>query len=240
MLKNILSHFYNRTTRIIMHIAILCSGRIQAPSMPDTISHFQHLRQAMAPASVTFFFSLNQAITDLSYVTTFCDALHISREECVSVTPTHTPPIIYTFRKAPETKYDNVWSMYTHNQRAFQLMEAYEQKHGARFDTVIKYRADLASATPLALPSSLLQPQTVYIPEVEDWGGVNDQIALGHRDSMKQYCDAIDNIIPMCQAGTLYHPETLLLAHLRTIHMCIQRFPFRYQLLGRAPGHGGV
>lgn len=119
--------------------------------------------------------------------------------------------------------------MYTHNKKAFQIMKDYENKNHISFDIVIKYRGDIISKNPMPLP--LLEENTVYIPNDHDWGGVNDQIAIGTKESMEIYCNCIDNIPNLCYSGKSdYHPETLLLNHLKESKLNISRFDFEYSL----------
>jgi hypothetical protein len=71
----------------------------------------------------------------------------------------------------------------------------------------------------------------LYVPQGADWGGLNDQIALGSRETMRVYCDCVDAIIPMCQQeGVTWHPETLLRAYIARIKLPVERFAFPYQL----------
>ena len=205
-----------------MYIAILCSGRIQSPNLADSLAHFQALRAAMAPHTVAFFFSLNADITNEADVSAFCTPLEIPAAECVRVAQNEYPNGIHA---------RNVWSMYAHNQGAFRLMEAYEQAHALRFDVVVKYRTDIVCDTPLPLPSPL-DEGVLYIPAGADWGGLNDQIALGSRETMRVYCDCVDALMELHQHENVrWHPETLLRAYVqRRTSLAVRRFPFPYDL----------
>ena len=213
-----------------MYIAVLCSGRMQISRIKESIAHFQALRASLAPHTVMFFFSLNADITSAAYVSEFCAALEIPETECVRIIRNEYPPEIFTLRRSRCSRYENVWSMYTHNQGAFRLMEAYEQAHALRFDVVVKYRTDIVCDTPLPLPSPL-DEGVLYIPAGADWGGLNDQIALGSRETMRVYCNCVDAIIPMCtDEGVIWNPEILLCAYVQRVQLPVERFVFPYKL----------
>lgn len=208
-----------------MHIAILCSGRIQSPNLADSVAHFQALRASLVPHNVAFFFSLNAEITTNADVSAFCTALNIREEDCVSVTANTYPNVQNVSRL------QSVWSMYTHNQGAFRVMEAYERVHSLRFDAVVKYRTDIVSDTPPPLPSPL-EEGVLYVPQGFDWGGLNDQIAMGSRETMRVYCDCVNALVDLHTTERIrWHPETLLLAYIqRRTKLTVRRFPFPYQL----------
>lgn len=213
-----------------MNIAIFFSGRLHTSSHTESFQHLLELKKSLSGNNLHFFLSLNQEITDLVFVQSFCNTLSIPfDEEHFTVLPFTYPTDIYQFRKAIETSYHNVWSMYTHNQSAFRLIETFEQKHNLKFDLVIKYRPDIYSQTSIHIPYPL-EPNTIYIPTGSDWGGLNDQIGLGDRDTMKKYCDCIDHILDLCKKGVLYHPETLLKKYIESISVNVKRFHFPYLL----------
>jgi hypothetical protein len=214
-----------------MHIAVLISGRSHVSSMDRAVQNLSRLRADLSPANVVFFLSLNEAITDQQYLTTFCERMCIDISQCVAIVPHTAPDIINTFVRRPEVNIGNCWSMYRHNENAFNLMEHYEHRNAIIFDIVIKYRVDIVSHTKLNIPHVPTR-HAIYIPSGGDYfGGINDQIALGDRASMKIYCNCSSNIIGLCKAGSIYHPETLLMRHLQAHAFRIVRFGYDYSLV---------
>ena len=116
----------------------------------------------------------------------------------------------------------NILSMFWHNKRAFDLLES------TNWDYVIKWRADIVMTSQLELPIEL-EPNAVYLPIGKDWGGLNDQIAVGTREVMQIYCKLIDHIDEL---WPVRHPERLLKEYLCTFapHMKIYRLRFRWDL----------
>jgi hypothetical protein len=126
--------------------------------------------------------------------------------------------------------------MYAHNRKAFVLMEAEESRRGRPFGVVIKYRADLREAAPGqyarlgAIAIHTARYGGLFIPAGYDWGGVNDQVAVGGRAEMATYCACSDSILALCSRGVLFHPETLLMHHLQATGVLVDRFAFAYQI----------
>lgn len=215
-------------------IALLFSGRFQSICLYQTINHFFQLEKSRSE-KFYYFLSLNEDVTNKYFVNQFCKTFKID-DECVSITKSELPPLELLKYKRQEVNFNGLWSMYTHNKKAFQMMKDYENKNDLSFDIVIKYRGDIISKNPMPLPCStlarnLLEENTVYIPNDHDWGGVNDQIAIGTKESMEIYCNCIDNIPNLCYSGKSdYHPETLLLNHLKESKLNVSRFDFEYSL----------
>ena len=199
--------------------------------MDNAVQHLSQLRAHFAPATVVFFLSLNEAITDVQHLNTFCNKMQIDISSCVAVLPHHFPPIINTFPRHPLNPMgipERAWSMYRHNENAFLMMEAYEQRNSLVFDTVIKYRVDITSSVPLDIPAPF-DISAIYVPEGSDHTGLNDQVAFGSRSMMKIYCACSSNILKLCQEGCIFHPETLLLRHLQTQQAKVLRFRYPYE-----------
>lgn len=196
------------------------------------------LREVCEP---TVFISLNEAAHDADYLAAFCEGLGIDAERHTAVSPTAAPPELHHVPRNPFSSLERCWSMFVHNLRAFELMEAEEARRGAAFDVVIKYRADLQEMAPgqgkrlagvvsAAVNGGKAAERTIWVPHHYDYGGLNDQVALGLRPAMAQYCACVRAIGDMCRAGVLYHPETLLANHVRLCRLEVVRFEFAYVL----------
>lgn len=120
----------------------------------------------------------------------------------------------------------NTASMYYHNQKAFELA----MRRFPEAEVVVKYRSDVSSQERFPHPLEPLAENAVYLPNCNDYGGVNDQIAYGTPKSMEAYCSLYEKIQAYVESGVPYHPETLLAHHLRKVNVEIRRFNFKYGL----------
>lgn len=117
----------------------------------------------------------------------------------------------------------NTCSMYYHNMKAFQRAEKLKP------DIVIKFRSDVIPS--MEFPDIIPEPNTVYHPSCNIYSGINDQVALGDFESMRKYCDLYNHLEEYVRSKQCnFHPETLLLHHLRTVGLNIKTFNFNYSL----------
>lgn len=108
----------------------------------------------------------------------------------------------------------NVLCMFLNRKKAFELLV----KCGKTYDFIISTRCDLFFSDPIpweTIREHKHNKNILFVPEGSDWGGLNDQFAIGTFEPMKRYCDVFDNILPMVKSGIILHPETLLLNHMK-------------------------
>jgi hypothetical protein len=87
-----------------------------------------------------------------------------------------------------------MYSMHYHNNQCMRMIEEYQCKHNMVFDLVIKHRADVCSASIIEnLDEWNYTENSVYVPDLMNFGGCNDQIAIGTFPAMRQYCHFIDH-----------------------------------------------
>ena len=126
----------------------------------------------------------------------------------------------------------NIFSMYYSNKKAFELIEKFQIDHGIQFNQVIKFRPDIVSVCdtiPVFLNNTL--ENTVYTYDDFHWlGGLNDQIALGCFETMKKYCTCYDKLKMYTDSNVKFHPETLLLHHIRSEGLNIDWIDYPYVL----------
>lgn len=120
----------------------------------------------------------------------------------------------------------NTASMYYHNSRALEIA----MKEFPEAEVVVKYRSDVVSSHTFPHAEGALDEKTIYLPNGNDYGGVNDQLAYGTPESMAVYCSLYDKIEEYVRNGVPYHPETLLSHHLRSNAIQTKRFDFAYGL----------
>jgi len=199
------------------NLAVYFSGRIldyeiNKPYFELFKKHFE------TKFNIDFFCSINSEVDN--YHQEFITYFNISPYRCNFET-----------YKLPENKleknYLNMFSMFYNNKKCVELIERSTKK----YDVVLRYRTEVRFHNLFEIPE-ILQQNTIYIPGNFDWGGINDQIAYGNLESMKKYTELYDNMIGYNKNNNVrYHPETMLLHHLKTIKIHIVRFIFHYRLM---------
>jgi hypothetical protein len=133
----------------------------------------------------------------------------------------------------PETNIENVIRMYRGIRRCNDMKLRRELHHGARYDHVIRTRAEIQLASPLELGKFMpLTREFIVFPENGHWrGGLNDQFAFGASEKMDIYSLVIDYIPDHCANGCPFHPETLLRFHLNRMQILPILAPITVQLV---------
>jgi hypothetical protein len=203
-----------------MKVAIYLSGRIYSKDGNRNIEHLKNLKQKY---DVTYFCSLNTDTID-DFTRNFCQELDISSDRLhIQKTPDNAEVEDHG-RHAWNRK--TVYSMFYHNKKCMDMTNA----SNIHFDVVVKYRGDIHNNNNSEFLIEMPHENTVYIPEGADWGGINDQIAYGNKETMTKYSECVTKMIDYCKSGTNYHPETLLQRHIRDMHLVIKRFNYSYFL----------
>jgi FkbM family methyltransferase len=121
-------------------------------------------------------------------------------------------------KKAHETVWQNMMSMFYHKFHVFQMLG---DEH---YDVVVSFRPDFMTDS---LPGIFsVEPGTIYAPEGDDYGGLNDRCAYGNLEAMKFYCSAYLHVDEALHSGAhdTYNPERILAWHLRDRR--VTRFPY--------------
>lgn len=204
-----------------MKIAIFFSGRVKG--YEHTFSHLTSIIDTYNPI---FFTSLNQESED-DYIKTFCEKFNIKTNQ-INYEKTILPDCFNDVNSGSHVL--NTYSMFYHNYKAFCLIEQYQTIHNIKFDVIVKYRAEIQSSD--ILKFNEIEDNKLYVPRGNDYGGINDQIAYGNFDIMKQYCELGNGNVEKLhlEKKTRYHPETLLHHHLKPL--TIVRPNFSYHLDG--------
>jgi hypothetical protein len=129
-------------------------------------------------------------------------------------------------RRRPETIFENTISMY-YNQYCNSLSLTDD-------DIVMYFRTDIIMNDKKQLETILdgnLEYDEIYVPIGSDWGGLNDQVAIGRGRVMKRYLSVFPNIQKYClNNGVWFHPESLLKYHVTQERIRLKRFPLSYVL----------
>jgi hypothetical protein len=127
-------------------------------------------------------------------------------------------------------QYDRMIRHFINLKRVMELLEESCSNLQTTYDLVIATRFDLllGPMPPLCIP----KPNTIYIPEGNDYNGLNDQFAMGSLESMKRYMYLFNNYPRYMELNILPHPETLNMCNLReNDNMDIGRFDMEHIII---------
>lgn len=206
-----------------LKVAVFFSGRIK-----DYELEIEHLKKLKNTYNATFFTSINES-SELDYMTNFFREFDISDDQ-KNIEPTPSPSELLQLYcpNDPKANYLNIFSMFYHNYKCYDLINKYQIKNNTFFDIIVKYRVDIHSDDVI----NLIPPElnTIYIPEGKDYTGINDQIAYGDNESMNLYCSTFKILSSLCMKNIRFHPESLLDGGLKLLNLKIVRFPYNYDL----------
>ncbi|NDC95051.1 hypothetical protein EB118_13745 [bacterium] len=200
------------------NIAVCLAGRIRG--YENNLQSFQNFINELSKyGNIYFFVSLN----------TERDPYHIGFEEFLMkqakcyfkysnyVSPYHYPQF--------QTKY-NMCSMFYNQQECFNMIT----QTSIPFDIVMKYRTEINYHGDLFKIQTPLEPNTVYVPNDYDYGGLNDQLGYFDMQTAWIYLSVYSKLQDYYDQSVYIHPETLLQTHLLRNNIKIVRFPFPYTL----------
>lgn len=169
-------------------VAIFVVGRITGwQAVRVLLKKFQETYNA------TFFVSLNTDLFTESDIL-FCKYFGLGPDQVRGeITP--MPEKFAIFK--------NMYSQYYHNDKCFQMIEAYCKKYETSFDIVVKSRADLSSIAPLSLQIPV-EPNRIYCP-VHDAYQVKDEVNYGDFKTMKLYSLLVDTLEHLYSTGGLWY-----------------------------------
>jgi hypothetical protein len=130
------------------------------------------------------------------------------------------------------TNFHNMMCMHCHRMRVYEELVAYVKATNTQYDFIISMRLDAYSDS--KLDYSLFRRDVaniLYIPLGYDWGGVNDQMAIGGMEAMEVYMNVYKEMGKWLSVPA-FGPETILQNHLASYtKIVIERFPFKYRLI---------
>lgn len=133
----------------------------------------------------------------------------------------------------PLSNSHNMMCMWYNRRRVFQDMCRYMEKTGTKYDLIISTRLDTYNDEKMDYHLfDCLDDNTILVPEGCDWGGLNDQMAIGRFPAMKKYMTLFDRIYPILdRLSPYYGPEPALLKNVEMESLEVYRFPFQYRLI---------
>lgn len=125
------------------------------------------------------------------------------------------------------TRPHNLMCMMLNRKYAYEMMEGSNTK----YDLLVSTRTDLWFEQPINWPALLDMKSQGYlcIPNPKyDYKGVNDQFAAGDYHTMSIYMKIYDSAHDLLEnQKVLFHPETMLAAHLRNHDVRLHRYAIR-------------
>jgi len=106
----------------------------------------------------------------------------------------------------------NVLSQYYNMMKCFDLIRG-----EAPYDLVIRVRPDYFMCRELQKVELNLEPNSVYIPSIWDFGGVSSGYAHGNFYAMEKYCQFFTRIRQYNEEGFPFHCETMKAHHIKRV-----------------------
>lgn len=182
-----------------LKVAILFAGRVK--SYENALQTLMAVKNEYNP---TYYCSINQAEYD-DYLKKFCETLGIPRENVI-VEPTPTPNFLNHVKDYKSNDPKNAYSMFYHENNAFGMIER-DVLNGTHFDCIMYTRADIDTNDHLHI--EMPKDNTIYIPYIQNFGGLNDRLAYGNFNAMKKYCNLIKSISAPGKMDGM-NPESIL------------------------------
>ncbi len=114
--------------------------------------------------------------------------------------------------------------MFYHLNNGLRIISNFSKDMGIEYDAVVYLRADMHFNTRVEFVTPL--PNTVYIPALNDYGGICDQMAYGTLDTMLKYAQTVNYIHPYFKRNHVpYDPEAMTLHNITQHGLQIVRFP---------------
>jgi hypothetical protein len=203
-------------------IAILLTGRIKG--YKNVINNLINIKNTYNPI---FFVSLNSDET--REIKEFCEIFEITKDQ-LNLEPTVYPEyILSNLESYIHCNPKNVYSMFYHNYCAFSLLKTYQIKNNSSFDIIMKYRADIDSEDTIQFEKEI-RNNNIYIPNVFNYKGVNDQIAYGDYQTMEKYSELVLKLEDMIKNNIILNGERMIKNHLKNEKIILKRFTYNYLL----------
>lgn len=134
------------------------------------------------------------------------------------------------YNKWPESRLLSMLSMYYKLERAFKEFQKNKERE---YDIVVRFRDRLLLSNPLSTLIERLSATRLTIPLFGDWrGGIGDTLALGSEELIQKYqCGILENLESYLRQGCHFHPENILLWHLVSQGVQLERPVFPVSLL---------
>lgn len=130
------------------------------------------------------------------------------------------------YNKNPITNTHNCLCMYYSRLQLHDMLNE-------EYDIVISTRMDLIFHSNISIKDleSYIANDYICIPnEKYDYGGINDQIAIGNRKTMSMYFSLYSDLLNILESSVYLHPETVLAHFLQKNNTKLHRFYIDYEI----------
>lgn len=140
------------------------------------------------------------------------------------------------FERSEYFKYNNLTErpriMFYSLFKANELKSAYEAERGFKYDYVIRGRTDLLIRKKIIIEQLYqLDDNSVLIPFGFDFGGINDQVAIGTSLAIDKYSLIHKKLDEYLSGGQQYDPERLMKYHLEKENLSVRRVDLDYSIV---------
>jgi hypothetical protein len=200
-----------------MKIAILFVGRVR-----DASTTYENIMKNIVGD--------NEADVYLSHDPELGEDLEPFRSTYKPVSTNDNPiprdPFFFTIPETPgQTTVRNKQCQFFNKMRVFEEMIS----SGRSYDVVILYRTDIFANEPLNL-LQIYDDNTVYVPNINDFLGVNDQVAFGSMAAMKVLAYLYLSIQNYCNQGVFFNGEVFVKKHIESTGLTLKRVNFNYSI----------
>lgn len=122
----------------------------------------------------------------------------------------------------------NLLSMYYSIYKSNELKNKYEKINNINFDWCFRMRFDSKINNDIKL--EYLDNNYIYIPNENDYHGINDQFAFGKSDLLDKYCSVYKNIGKIQRS--CYNPEIIMMENLIYNKLLIKRIDINVDING--------
>lgn len=130
----------------------------------------------------------------------------------------------FNSNRRPESEPHNSFNQWHNNFIGFSLVPN-------NYDLYVRCRTDISFNDKVSFESYLYDDNTIYIPQGNDYWGINDQCAFGNYQAIKKYFNVYINKDDIFAKGVTYNPEVYLLENLKMQNMNVVRTPQMHEIV---------
>lgn len=130
----------------------------------------------------------------------------------------------------------NMTKHFLNKRRVIELLKSHIQATGAKYDYVCMTRIDMNYQNTINWSNITPLENTIYVPDGNDYGGLNDRICIGNFKTIEKYSSIYINSLKFIQEAfesnnKIMFPEIILDYHIKDLKIDIKRFPLQYNII---------
>jgi len=153
-----------------------------------------------------------------------CKELEVAKD--FFITPVGICPFFIDKNNRVQRYYQQLYGLYKVNEQR----KRYEISNNFKYDCIIRCRVDLTPLELLNYNFNKFKSNTLYVPNNNGHGGINDQFAIGDSSVIDLYCYRLYVIQKMEYPNN--NAEQQLEEIIKINNINIEKFPFKYKLSG--------